>query len=154
MSSPIALHTKLGPLTGASGDSHFTDSRAIAAYFGKRHDHVLRDIDRLTKNGFRRFAHDSVPTFDPSAYIQQQNGQTYRCYGITRSGFMLLAMGFQGAKATAFKCALIEAFKELEMKVAAQSMALADGNPQEAVRLWIEQYEQDQRAKLGDTPTI
>lgn len=157
MNSPIAIHTTLGPLAGITGSDHFTDSRAIAALFGKRHDHVLRDIDRIFKHGFRTFGHDSVPTFQLDTYVQEQNGQTYRRYRITRSGFMLLAMGFRGAKAAHFKVALIAAFNELQAQAEAlreAEAALASGDPQEAVRLWIEQYEKDRHARLGDTPSM
>ncbi|WP_286084191.1 Rha family transcriptional regulator [Agrobacterium sp. FDAARGOS_525] len=67
------------------------NSLDVAAYFGKRHDNVVRDIENL-------FEQD-VLNFEEAPYTNEQNGQTYRAFDMTRDGFTLLAMGFTGAKA-------------------------------------------------------
>ena len=64
----------------------------MAAYFGKRHDHILRDIDALVTEG--------VPNFGETPYVSEQNGQTYRSFDMTKDGFTLLAMGFTGGESS------------------------------------------------------
>lgn len=92
-----------------------TTSRNIARDFGKRHDHVLRDIDNvikgLPKNG------EALQMFYPSTYIHEINKQEYKQYLINRDGFTLLVMGFTGDKAMEFKLKYIEAFNEMEQQL-------------------------------------
>lgn len=88
-----------------------TDSLTVAEFFQKRHDKVLRAIDELLgglpKNG-------ETPLFMETTYVEEQNGQTYRKYIMTRDGFSLLAMGFTGKKALQWKLKYIEAFNAME----------------------------------------
>ena len=73
----------------------FANSRDVAEYFEKRHDHLVRSIENLIAEG--------VPNFGDIPYIVPQNGQTYKTYNMDRDGFTLLAMGFSGKKALQFK---------------------------------------------------
>ena len=85
-------------------------STEVAAQFGKRHTDVIRAIESLLQElppeGVRNFAYTPL--------TNEQNGQTYPAYRLTRDGFTLLAMGFTGSKALAFKLANIEAFNKME----------------------------------------
>ena len=85
-------------------------SQDVAETFGKRHDHVMRDIEALLegipKNGEAYFYKDF--------YTNEQNKQTYPMYFMTRDGFTLLAMGFTGEKAMKFKLAYIKQFNQME----------------------------------------
>jgi Rha family phage regulatory protein len=85
-------------------------STEVAAQFGKRHADVIRAIESLLQElppeGVRNFAYTPL--------TNDQNGQTYPAYRLTRDGFTLLAMGFTGSKALAFKLAYIEAFNRME----------------------------------------
>jgi Rha family phage regulatory protein len=83
-----------------AGDGRIvTNSRDVAAFFGKRHDHVLRDIDALLLQ-----APACLPNFGEGFYtLPSTKMQQHRCFDMTRDGFMLLAMGFTGAKATGLK---------------------------------------------------
>jgi len=95
----------------AQGESLTTASHQVASAFGKTHAHVLRDIRRLkgqcpdgwfeSNFGFR---------FEIS---ELQNGQPLAVCDISRDGFTLLAMGFTGKKALAFKIAYINAFNAM-----------------------------------------
>lgn len=89
-----------------------TDSRTVAAHFGKRHDHVIRDIDTLVrglpKNG------DTQRMFYKTTYVNEQNGQTYPMYLMNRDGFSLLVMGFTGQKALEWKLKFLAAFNEMD----------------------------------------
>lgn len=92
-----------------------TTSFEVADYFGKNHFHVLRDIDALTKK---------QPDFAKSNFElcykinKLQNGKPQKYYLMTRDGFTLLAMGFRGDKALAFKVTYIKAFEEQEKQLA------------------------------------
>ena len=110
-----------------------TTSRAVAEQFGKRHDHVTRDIEsiisQLNVPNFGDINPENelnVPNFEPvknsefadrnfilSEYTDER-GRKQKQYILTRDGFTLLAMGFTGAKAMQFKVAYITAFNRME----------------------------------------
>lgn len=75
-------------------------SRHVAAMFGKRHDHVLRDIDALLDA-----APEASPNFGACSYKLLGKGRSYRAFNMTKDGFTLLAMGFTGKEALRFKTA-------------------------------------------------
>jgi Rha family phage regulatory protein len=75
-------------------------SLEVAENFGKRHDHVVRDIEKLIaleKEVSPKLG--TPPLFFEAVYQHPQNKQYYKCCEMTRDGFMLLAMGFSGQKA-------------------------------------------------------
>ncbi|MEG1912665.1 MAG: Rha family transcriptional regulator [Cloacibacillus sp.] len=83
-------------------------SRDIALVFEKEHKNVIRDI---------RFLECSEEftglNFELSEY-KDTTGRTLPMYLITRDGFTLLAMGFNGARAMKFKLKYIVAFNAME----------------------------------------
>jgi len=97
-----------------------TTSRDVARLFEKRHDNVLRDIASLI-DAEPSLAAGGVLNFEETPYVEPSTGQTYRQYEMTRDGFVLLAMGFTGAKALKFKLAYIEAFNRMEQKIREQA---------------------------------
>jgi Rha family phage regulatory protein len=86
------------------------NSRDVAAEFEKEHRHVLRDIDVLRS---ARPDLGALRWFRRTDYLDEQN-KLRPSYDLTRDGFMLLAMGWNGEKALALKIAYIEAFNEME----------------------------------------
>lgn len=65
------------------------NSRDVAEKFGKRHDHVMRDVDSLLHapnlgDGWFREVSNEHPTI---------SGRVDRSFDMTRDGFTLLAMG-------------------------------------------------------------
>jgi Rha family phage regulatory protein len=92
------------------------DSLMIASHFGKQHGHVLRDIEELKKD-----VSNFGEMFFESEYLDSY-GRSQRNYFMTRDGFTLLAMGFTGQKALAWKLKYIAAFNELE-KAATKPMS-------------------------------
>jgi len=52
--------------------------------------------------------------FEQTQYVNPQNGQTYPMYEITRDGFSLLAMKYQGKKAMIFREKFIIGFGQRE----------------------------------------
>lgn len=87
-------------------------SRQIADNFEKRHDHVMRDIDAMKKD-VPNFGEMFFETTAPDSYGREQ-----RAYLMTRDGFTLLAMGFNGKAALEWKLKYIAAFNEMEKKLA------------------------------------
>lgn len=86
-----------------------TTSLIVAEIFGKRHDHVLRDIKNLDcPEDF------SLLNFGETPYTHPQNGQEYPMYEMTKDGFSFLVMGYTGAKAAKFKVDFINEFNKRE----------------------------------------
>jgi Rha family phage regulatory protein len=98
-------------------DQPFTTSRAVAERFGKRHTHVLRAIEQLLSDipdpAF------SQPNFGPAEYLDAQKKPRVE-YRLSHDGFALLAMGFTGTQALAWKIAFIQAFNALEVELRAR----------------------------------
>ncbi|HHL9454808.1 TPA: Rha family transcriptional regulator [Escherichia coli] len=96
-----------------------TSSLAVANFFSKRHDDVLKKIrilDCSPEFCARNFAETLI-------LVHQPNGGTRKlpCYHITRDGFAFLAMGFTGKRAARFKEAYINAFNQMEKQLSKPS---------------------------------
>lgn len=83
-------------------------SRLVAQNFGKRHSNVLQTIDELIKT------ESLVMTLFIESYYRAGTGKRYKEYLITRDGFSLLVMGFNGKEALQWKLQYIAAFNEME----------------------------------------
>jgi len=99
-------------LFASKKDIVLVDSRWVAKAFGKEHKNVIRVIERiLASEGiteeFGRL------NFELSSYKNQQK-KSQKCYLLTRKGFSILAMGFTGPQAMAFKVKYINRFEEME----------------------------------------
>lgn len=80
----------------------------IAQTFGKEHKHVTRDIRELEcSEDFRQ------SNFGLTSYRDLQ-GKSQPMYQITKDGFTLLVMGYNGEKAMKFKEAYIRQFNAME----------------------------------------
>lgn len=77
-------------------------SRDVAKRFGKRHDHVIRDIAEIVKSFPKN---GDTPLFFKTEYVHPQNHQKYPMYLMNRDGFSLLAMGFTGKEAAQWTAA-------------------------------------------------
>lgn len=127
-------------------------SRQIAESFGKDHNHVMRDIKALeegvSKNG-------QTPMFYKTEYTHEQNGQTYPMYLMNRDGFTLLAMGFTGKAALEWKLKYIQAFNEMEKKLATPQMPRLSKEMQALFLLDDRTQKQEQRlTALENTMTV
>ena len=89
-------------------------SLVVAEHFGKRHSHVLRDIDALLKNIEKS---DDPGTgrklFQEYQFFNSRN-RPYRAFMMKRDGFSLLTMGFTGDKALNWKLKFISTFNAME----------------------------------------
>lgn len=119
-------------------------SREVAENFGKRHNKLVFEIERMysdltTQNG-------AVKTLFFEASFNHR-GNTYKEYLMNRDGFSLLVMGFTGKEALQWKLKYIEAFNGMEKALQEQMKPApfdltADGNlqlllevTQEAIKL-------------------
>lgn len=100
-----------------------TTSLKVAEVFGKEHKKVIRKIEEIikkmadssneAKNGPVKIA---IDTFKKITYTDTK-GESRPCYEMTRDGFTLLVMGFNGDKAFQFKLKYIDAFNKMEEEI-------------------------------------
>jgi Rha family phage regulatory protein len=114
---PATVVPVITPVSGVP----MTNSRNVAAMFGKRHDNVLRGI-----RGLLNFEGAPSDLFVESAWTDPANGQTHPQYLMTRDGFALLAMGFTGTRATRWKLDFVAAFNRMEAELRRQRDADSD----------------------------
>lgn len=123
-----------------------TTSLIVAEIFGKRHDHVLRDIQVMNCSENFRLAN-----FGETPYTHPQNGQTYPMFEMTKDGFSFLVMGYTGEKAGQFKETFINEFNKRDSLLKNDDFILS-----EAQRILFERVEsfkiqlkqKDERLKL------
>ena len=127
------------PIVSISNNTVVTTSMAVADAFGRRHDHVVRDI----RNLLGILPKDHSPKFGEMIFdVEVGKGAVRKVAGfwMSRDGFALLAMGFTGRKALEFKLKYIDAFNAMEAQLAAGGAdaqreisllraALLDSNP-------------------------
>jgi hypothetical protein len=83
-------------------------SLEIAKLTGKRHDNVVRDIDKLTKD----ISSDLRTGFKSSTYIN--NGRSYRCYELDKDSTLCLLAGYDANA----RMKIIKRWQELESAAA------------------------------------
>ncbi len=87
-----------------------TTSLKVAQVFGKRHDHVLRDIKKLI---LETSVIKDAPNFGEMFYEDSYNRQKL-AYTMNRDAFVLLVMRYTGEKALKFQINYINAFNVME----------------------------------------
>lgn len=105
-----------------------TDSRRVAKHFGKRHDTVLRAFDAMDCGD--EFRHRNFAVAEEA----DAQGKPRRIVRMTKDGFVLLAMGFNGSAAMKMKIAYINAFN-----------AMADQLQQIGMSLWNQRLELEKK---------
>jgi len=98
-------------------------STDLALHFNKRHDNVMQAIQNLLP---QLDAEHALNFQEMSIPVEIGNGATRDtpAYRLTRDGFTLLAMGFNGKRAMAFKLAYIDAFNRLEAELQGKAAEL------------------------------
>ena len=112
MENQIKITTSNGELV--------VSSRQVAENFGKEHSKVIRSIEGIANFG------DTQGMFHKVSYVNEQNGQEYKEYLMNRDGFSLLVMGFTGKEAMEWKIKYINAFNEMERKLAKPQLTPAE----------------------------
>lgn len=94
-----------------------TSSIKVAEIFGKRHKHILRNIQQIIADYPENV---TQPNFGLSTYTDN-TGRSLPMYLMNRDGFTLLAFSFTGKKAMQFKVAYINRFNEMEQQLQGNS---------------------------------
>ena len=96
-----------------TSDTARVDSLFVAEFFEKRHDHVIRDIRKITdpKSGL---SENFIGTNFKADSYKDSTSRKLPCYFMTRDGFTMLVMGYSGQKAMKFKEIYIRRFNEME----------------------------------------
>lgn len=90
-----------------------TDSREVAIKIGKRHDHLVRDIDGYVSilNQNPNLGADNF--FIESSY-SAGTGKNYKCYLLTKQGCEMVANKMTGQKGILFTAEYVQAFNKME----------------------------------------
>lgn len=92
------------------------DSREVAEMIGKRHDHLIRDIDGYVSilNQNPNLGADNF--FIESTY-ESGTGRSYKRYLLTRKGCDMVANKMTGEKGVLFTAAYVTKFEEMEKQL-------------------------------------
>ncbi len=94
-----------------------TTSKALADYFGKQHRNVIQKIEALKVDCPPEWYALNFQRIQISVDLGLDRTRQDPAYELTRDGFVLLAMGFTGKRALAFKLAYIDAFNRMEAEL-------------------------------------
>lgn len=120
MADTLALQGAPAPVLAVVDGVATTTSTDVARHFGKQHAHVIRAIELLRAE----LPAEALSNFGEGYYTLAETGaQQHKLYRLTRDGFTLLAMGFTGKRALAFKLAYIQAFNRMETELAEKALA-------------------------------
>lgn len=90
-----------------------TDSREISKMIGKRHDHLVRDID-----GYVSILNQNPKLGADNFFIESNyssgTGKNYKCYLLTKQGCEMVANKMTGQKGVLFTAEYIQAFNKME----------------------------------------
>lgn len=110
----------MNELVHLENDEAVCSSLEVAEKFGKRHDLVLRDIDKLISDSSKWWSENKTDSsklrsemFKETTY-KNSRGKIYRGFEMNRDGFSLLCMGFTGKEALDWKLKYINAFNQME----------------------------------------
>ena len=122
MSIPAKILTKTPlPVVISHDNKAVTTSQSVAEYFGKQHKNVLQSIENLKADLPKDLYQLNFQLIQIDTDLGIGRTRQDPAYELTRDAFTLLAMGFTGKAALAFKLAYIEAFNKLEAKRAVQA---------------------------------
>ena len=99
-----------------------TTSLLVAEKFGKRHSDVLRSIRDALSLMPENERKSNFALCYSEASLPNGGYRSDPYYVMTKDGFSIIVLGFTGAKAMAFKLEFIEAFNEMERKLAAPQL--------------------------------
>lgn len=97
----------------------YVSSRDIAEGLGKRHDNIMRDLDKIVESDSSNLSSEIIA----STYINSR-GKEYREYLLSKDGFTLYMFNIQGYND--FKMAYINRFNEMEKELQNQTPQLSE----------------------------
>ena len=93
------------------------DSREVAEMIGKKHSHLMRDIQSYEKVISENPKLDSQNFFILYNYKVEGNNKTYDCYLLTKQGCEMVANKMTGEKGIIFTAEYVQAFNKMEQSV-------------------------------------
>lgn len=132
---------------------YLIDSRDVAEYIDKRHDHLLRDIKKYIDVISTNPNLGALDFFIPSTY-QDNKGQVRPHYLLTKKGCEMVANKMTGEKGVLFTAEYVTRFNEMEHYLQTGYSHLSP-QLQHMIRLEQKQNEQDKRlGRLEDNLSI
>ncbi|OWV38174.1 DNA-binding protein [Bacillus spizizenii] len=122
---------------------YLIDSRDVAEYIDKRHDHLLRDIKKYIDVISTNPNLGALDFFVPSTY-QDNKGQVRPHYLLTKKGCEMVANKMTGEKGVLFTAEYVTRFNEIEHHLQTGYSQLSP-QLQHMIRLEQKQNEQDKR---------
>lgn len=123
-----------------------TDSLTVAEVFGKRHDHVLRDIEvqieKLREAGENEWG---LLNFGEAHYQHPQNKQWYKKYLLTEEAFTLVAFAYTTPEAMKMKVRFIEEFKRMKEELQKRQQTLQPKTTAEMLLMYAQQMVETER---------
>ena len=128
-------------------DEMLTDSLKVAEIFQRRHDDVIKSVEKLIERNEEaskdnRIFSDISRQFIKTRYKDEQ-GRWQTKYMMNRDGFSLLVMGFTGKKAHEWKLKYIEAFNKMERIIMEKQTSV-----------WLETRQQGKLIRKDETNVI
>ena len=132
------------------------DSREVADMIGKRHDHLVRDIDGYievigteTNLGVSDSTNpklgaltnpklDSLDFFMPSTYVDKK-GESRKCYKLTKQGCEMVANKLTGKKGIMFTAVYVQRFNDMEKELSRPHDSYMIADPVERALKWAEE---------------
>ena len=97
-------------------DVFYADSRQVAELVDKRHDHLVRDIERYISAISTNPNLGALDFFVESSYVDRK-GETRKCYLLTKKGCDMVANKMTGEKGILFTATYIDKFYEMEHRL-------------------------------------
>ena len=94
----------------------YADSRQVAELVDKRHDHLVRDIERYISAISTNPNLGALDFFVESGYVDRK-GETRKCYLLTKKGCDMVANKMTGEKGVLFTATYIDKFYEMEHRL-------------------------------------
>ncbi|MGN4759695.1 Rha family transcriptional regulator [Bacillus cereus group sp. MYBK227-2] len=115
MSQLQVLQHPVSEIVFMEGNEVVTDSLTVSQMFGKRHDHVMRDIEiqieKLLEAGEQQWG---ITNFGETQYQHPQNKQWYDKYNLTEDAFAIVAMSYITPEAMKMKIKFLNEFKRMK----------------------------------------
>ena len=120
--SPSSFEISMHTFGGHKEAIPAVTSLQVAQAFGKRHDHVIRDIQQTIRKCPESF---NAPNFGGVTY-KDAKGEERPMYLLSKDGLMMLTMGYTTPKAMEIKVAYIAKFNEMEEALKRQGQERMD----------------------------
>lgn len=111
----------LRPILSPASGLPVVSTLIVAEHFGKEHKNVLRLVESIIPEIGPELCQLNFEPTSVQVHMPKGGVRDVPAYHLTRDGFTLLAMGFTGKKALAWKVRYIQAFNAMEAELRGQA---------------------------------